>query len=78
VGVQQKMMRHADVATTMNIYGKGMMDSKLDAHTKLLVYAGVRICGVEAEVIDSMVGAEGFEPPTLCSQNAPKTGQTVY
>jgi hypothetical protein len=26
-----------------------MMDSKLDAHTKLLVYAGVRICGVEAE-----------------------------
>ena len=49
VGVQQKMMRHADVATTMNIYGKGMMDSKLDAHTKLLVYAGVRICGVEAE-----------------------------
>ena len=48
VGVQQKMMRHADVATTMNIYGKGMMDSKLDAHTKLLVYAGVGICGVEA------------------------------
>ena len=37
VGVQQKMMWHADVATTMNIYGKGMMDSKLDAHTKLLV-----------------------------------------
>jgi integrase len=49
VGVQQKMMRHADVATTMNVYGKGMMDSKLDAHTKLLVYAGVGICGVEAD-----------------------------
>jgi integrase len=49
VGVQQKIMRHADVATTMNIYGKGMMDSKLDAHTKLLVYAGVGICGVEAD-----------------------------
>ncbi|MFP5228730.1 MAG: tyrosine-type recombinase/integrase [Acidobacteriota bacterium] len=49
VGVQQKMMRHADVATTMNIYGKGMMDSKLDAHTKLLVYAGVGICGVEVD-----------------------------
>jgi integrase len=27
VGVQQKMMRHADVATTMNVYGKPMMDS---------------------------------------------------
>ncbi len=48
VGVQQKMMRHADVATTMNVYGKGMMDSKLTAHTKLLEYAGVGICGVEA------------------------------
>ena len=41
IGVQQKMMRHADVATTMNVYGKAMMDSKLDAHTKLLEYAGV-------------------------------------
>ena len=49
VGVQQKMMRHADVATTMNVYGKGMMDSKLTAHTKLLEYAGVGICGVEVE-----------------------------
>jgi len=28
--------------------GKGVMDSKLDADTKLLVYAGVGICGVEA------------------------------
>ena len=49
VGVQQKMMRHADVATTMNVYGKGMMDSKLTAHTKLLEYAGVGFCGVEAK-----------------------------
>jgi integrase len=40
------MMRHADVATTMNVYGKAMMDSKLDAHTKLLEYAGVGLCGV--------------------------------
>jgi hypothetical protein len=39
------MMRHADVATTMNIYGKRMMDSKLEAHTKLLQYAGVGMCG---------------------------------
>jgi integrase len=49
VGVQQKMMRHADVATTMNVYGKAMMDSKLDAHTKLLEYAGVGFCGVAGE-----------------------------
>lgn len=46
VGVQQRMMRHADVTTTMNVYGKAMMDSKLEAHTKLLEYAGVGFCGV--------------------------------
>lgn len=46
VGVQQKMMRHADVTTTMNVYGKGMMDSKLEAHTKVLEYARVGFCGV--------------------------------
>ncbi len=46
VGVQQRMMRHADVATTMNVYGKTIMESKLEAHTKLLEYAGVGVCGV--------------------------------
>jgi len=45
VGVQQKMMRHADVTTTMNVYGKAMMDTKLQAHTTLLEYAGVGFCG---------------------------------
>lgn len=49
VGVQQKMMRHADVTTTMNVYGKGMMDSKLEAHTKLLEYARVGFSGVAVE-----------------------------
>ena len=49
VGIQQKMMRHADVTTTMNVYGKGMMDSKLEAHTKLLEYARVGSSGVAAE-----------------------------
>jgi hypothetical protein len=38
-GVQQKMMRNADVA--MNVYRKATMDSKLEAHTKSLECAGV-------------------------------------
>jgi integrase/acyl carrier protein phosphodiesterase len=46
VGVQQKMMRHADVTTTMNVYGKGMMDTKLEAHTKLHEYARVGFSGL--------------------------------
>ena len=49
VGVQQKLMRHADVTTTMNVYGKAMMDSKLEAHTKLLEYAKVGFCGVAGQ-----------------------------
>jgi hypothetical protein len=36
--VWQKMMCHADAATTIDVYGKAMVDSKLDAHTKLLEY----------------------------------------
>jgi hypothetical protein len=43
------MMRHADVTTTMNVYGKAMMDSKLEAHTELLEYARVGFSGVEGE-----------------------------
>jgi len=42
-------MRHAYIGTTMNIYGKGMMDSKLAAHQKLLEYAGVGFCGVATQ-----------------------------
>jgi len=49
VGVQQKLMRHAGVTTTMNVYGKAMMDSKLEAHTKLLEYAKVGFCGVAGQ-----------------------------
>jgi integrase len=49
VGVQQKMMRHADVPTTMNVYGKAMMDSKLEAHTRLLEYDGVGFSGVPGQ-----------------------------
>ena len=56
-------------------YGKGIMDSKLEAHTKLLEYARVGFSGVadepalESTLLTLMVGAEGFEPPTLCSQS---------
>ena len=49
VGIQQKMMRHADVATTINVYGKGMMDTKPEAHTKTVGYARVGFVGLPAE-----------------------------
>ena len=36
VGVQQKLMRHANVATTMNVYGDALMESKKKANEKIL------------------------------------------
>jgi integrase len=34
--VQQELMRHADIRTTMNVYGKAMDASKRDAHSKVV------------------------------------------
>lgn len=48
VGVQQKMMRHADITTTMNIYGAALLESKREAQNKVLEFARVpraAICG---------------------------------
>jgi integrase len=34
--VQQELMRHADIRTTMNIYGKAMEQSMRNAHHKVV------------------------------------------
>jgi len=34
--IQQELMRHASVTTTMNVYGKAMTDSKRQAHSKVV------------------------------------------
>ena len=34
VGVQQKLMRHAQVSTTMNTYGNAQTNSKRQANTR--------------------------------------------
>jgi integrase len=36
VGVQQKLMRHADIRTTMNIYGDAMTADMAEAHGKIV------------------------------------------
>ena len=36
VGVQQRLMRHADVRTTMNIYGDALTDDMRSAHEKVV------------------------------------------
>jgi integrase len=39
IGVQQKLMRHAQIATTMNVYGNSMMESKREANSKVVQMA---------------------------------------
>jgi hypothetical protein len=39
------LMRHADISTTMNVYGAGMLDSKREILTKLHGQT-VGFCGV--------------------------------
>jgi len=42
VGVQQKLMRHADIRTTMNVYGDAATDDMNQAHRKI---AGLALNG---------------------------------
>lgn len=36
LGVQQRLMRHADIGTTMNVYGGAYMNEKREAHGKVV------------------------------------------
>ena len=36
IGVQQKLMRHSNVATTMNVYGNATSKAKLEANSKVV------------------------------------------
>jgi integrase len=36
IGVQQKLMRHSNVATTMNIYGSSSLRAKQKANSKVV------------------------------------------
>jgi integrase len=39
VAVQQKLMRHADIRTTMNVYGDVVTDEMSRAHSKVVALA---------------------------------------
>lgn len=39
IGVQQKLMQHAQISTTMNIYGNAMLECKREANSKVLQFA---------------------------------------
>ena len=35
-GVQQKLMRHGQISTTMNVYGNALMTAKREANSKVV------------------------------------------
>jgi integrase len=39
MGVQQKLMRHAQIATTMKVYGDAVMESERSANSKVVQMA---------------------------------------
>ena len=39
IAVQQKLMRHADIRTTMNVYGDVVTDEMSEAHSKVVSLA---------------------------------------
>ena len=46
IGVQQKLMRHADIRTTMNIYGDAATADMVEASAKI---AGLALNGLQAD-----------------------------
>jgi hypothetical protein len=52
--VQQKLMRHSDIRTTMNIYGDAMSEEMRQAHGKIVQMAlAPRVNGTENGTGDS-------------------------
>jgi integrase len=45
-GVQQRLMRHADIRTTMNVYGDATTDEMTEAHRKVV---GLALIGAQTE-----------------------------
>ena len=56
IGVQQKLMRHANVSTAMNVYGNAALKARQQANTKvvqMVLRLGMGFCGVEVSAVVS-------------------------
>ncbi|MBS1850552.1 MAG: hypothetical protein JST79_06545 [Acidobacteria bacterium] len=55
VGVQQKLMRHPHVSTTMNVNGNALMESKREANSKIVqLVLGQEIGELDEEISDEI------------------------
>jgi hypothetical protein len=62
IAVQQKLMRHSDIRTTMNVYGDVVDDRAKEAHSKVASLAfgnaeKVKISKEKASTSNSRVGS---------------------
>ena len=59
-------MRHADIRTTMNVYGDAVTADMVEAHGKVvdLAFNGRGTAGKAVQSIEKLVSAEGIEPST--------------
>jgi hypothetical protein len=64
VGVQQRLMRHADIRTTMNVFRDAVTQDMADAHGKVVRLAiplnGSPSGSQSLQVAEKMVSAEGI------------------
>ncbi|MBS1850503.1 MAG: hypothetical protein JST79_06300 [Acidobacteria bacterium] len=55
VGVQQKLMRHEHLSTTMNVYGNALMELKREANSKIVqLVLGQEIGELGEEISDEI------------------------
>jgi integrase len=69
IAVQQKLMRHADIRTTMNTYGEVVTDEMARAASKV---AGLALNGSQADCKESSVLCFGG---SVCESNTPATSK---
>jgi len=62
-------MRHASIQTTMNIYGRAMIDSKRNAHSKVVEMIMKPKKTVEVEPESDLIAADGTLPCALKLRN---------
>jgi integrase len=67
IGVQQKLMRHAQVSTTMNIYGNALMQSKREANSKIV---GMSLEGQQSSQTDPLLRRVGEVPRAIEKKRA--------
>ena len=76
LAVQQKLMRHADIRTTMNVYGDVVTDEMQQAHSKVVCLALNRAQGQLSPLFwRKRVGVEPTSDRVTCRPPVLKTGR---